>query len=554
MSFSGSGVNRRDIVSAVRSSQGSLSEASRGLGITYTGGGNNHHSLSPVASQRSLVGRKQSQSQRQAALLNMPIVPALLSTVAEAFRQIIQTAELHKEGITYKDAFDGRTAVSIIGDIIKTPDRNLALLLGRALDAQKFFHDVTYAHRLRDTANEIYQFRERLVTPFTITNEAGQTDSPTSDHLALTGPPSASSAGRSVSTTIKGLNDPELSSYFQTPSVSSAKASPGGLLTPVDDEDADDDLPNGVFTLLTDCYSPTCTRESLCYSINCPRRLEQMKRLNMKSAHPGLSRKIEEIVHDDSKDSSGTLWIHSVSQETLDSVDDTEKKRQEAINEIMYTERDFVRGLEYMRDSWVKPLRTLDVIEASRRDDFVRQVFWNVHDVLTVNHVLGERLTKRQKQQPVVQAIGDIFLECVPHFEPFVTYGAHQLFGKYEFEKEKGENPAFQRFVDETERKPESQKLELNGYLTKPTTRLGRYPLLLQAVLKYTPDDHPDKRDLPEAIKMIREYLSKVNEESGKSENIFELAQLDKQLHFRPNESIVSELQSTLLLTTRTSA
>jgi hypothetical protein len=57
-------------------------------------------------------------------------------------------------------------------------------------------------------------------------------------------------------------------------------------------------------------------------------------------------------------------------------------------------------------------------------------------------------LTKRQKQQPVVAAIGDLFLERAAHFEPFVTYGAHQLFGKYEFEKEKGANPAFQKFVD----------------------------------------------------------------------------------------------------------
>lgn len=47
---------------------------------------------------------------------------------------------------------------------------------------------------------------------------------------------------------------------------------------------------------------------------------------------------------------TGTLWIHSVSQDILDSVDDTEKKRQEAINEVIYTERDFVRDLEYLRD------------------------------------------------------------------------------------------------------------------------------------------------------------------------------------------------------------
>jgi hypothetical protein len=90
--------------------------------------------------------------------------------------------------------------------------------------------------------------------------------------------------------------------------------------------------------------------------------------------------------------------------------------------------------------------------------------------------------------------------------------------------------------------------LELNGYLTKPTTRLGRYPLLLQAVLKYTPDDSQDKTDIPKVIEMIKTFLTKVNIESGKSENIFELAQLEQQLVFRPNESIVSLPPSDLVL------
>ena len=44
------------------------------------------------------------------------------------------------------------------------------------------------------------------------------------------------------------------------------------------------------------------------------------------------------------------LWIHTVSKDVSDSVDDTEKKRQEVINELIYTERDFVRDLEYLRD------------------------------------------------------------------------------------------------------------------------------------------------------------------------------------------------------------
>jgi hypothetical protein len=109
-----------------------------------------------------------------------------------------------------------------IAFIIKTTDRNLALLLGRALDSQKFFHDVTYDHRLRDSPNELYQFQKM---PSILSSENYELE-----------------------------DDVE------------------------EEEETDENgLPNGVFTLLTDCYSPTCTRDSLCYSIACPRRLEQVR-------------------------------------------------------------------------------------------------------------------------------------------------------------------------------------------------------------------------------------------------------------------------------------
>jgi hypothetical protein len=64
------------------------------------------------------------------------------------------------------NAFDGRQDVDKIAYIIKTTDRNISLLLGRALDAQKYFHDVTNDHRLlRDSQPDVYQFRTRVGSP-----------------------------------------------------------------------------------------------------------------------------------------------------------------------------------------------------------------------------------------------------------------------------------------------------------------------------------------------------------------------------------------------------
>ncbi|EJF59044.1 CNH-domain-containing protein [Dichomitus squalens LYAD-421 SS1] len=479
-----------------------------------------------------------------------PIVyPALLSRVAEAFKERIQLSDRLKDGLTYKDAFDGREAVDTIAYIIKTTDRNLALLLGRALDAQKFFHAVTYDHRLRDSSHDLYQFRTKLPSPF-VSGELANIHNAPHEHgeiLKALETPQPLIGGAEPSDGNKDKESPSPSAEDDsekkdgsrpgspTPSVTPASPTAG---RPRAGSIASDDvpLPTGVFTLLTDCYSPTCTRDQLCYSIACPRRLEQQARLNMKPQRE-LKKQISkeslgELVE------AGTLWIHTVPAEVVASVSDAEKKRQEAINEVIYTERDFVRDMEYLRDLWMKPLKESDIIPEPRRQDFIEQVFWNIHDIIAVNTRLRDALNKRQKSYAVVEQIGDVLLEAVPHFHPFVSYGAHQLYGKYEFEKEKSSNPAFARFVEATERRPESRKLELNGYLTKPTTRLARYPLLLEAVLKHTPEDNPDKTALPKAIEIVREFLKAVNAETGKAENRFNLLQLDQQLVFRPGEQV----------------
>jgi hypothetical protein len=430
---------------------------------TQTMGSNASNNRTSNQSMTSLSqGQQVPAAQRRAPL----VYPALLSRVAETFQDRVGLTEKEKDGLVYKSAFTGADAVDLISFIIKTTDRNLALLLGRSLDAQKFFHDVTYAHRLRDSTNEIYQFRETMVE--------------------------------------------------------------------------DKSEINGVFTLLTECYSPTCTRDRLCYSIACPRRLEQQARLNMR-IQPGLKREESRAsLHEEKDNEEQKLWINTVPKEISDSVSEKEQKRQEVISELMYTERDFVKDLEYLRDFWMKPLRNpaTSPIPEHRREKFVRTVFSNCQEVYMVNSRMAEQLTRRQQKEAVVRNVGDIFLEYVPHFAPFIKYGANQLFGKYEFEHEKRTNTGFAKFVDEVERMKESRKLELNGYLTKPTTRLARYPLLLENIAKYTADDNPDKEDIPKVIKIIKETLSKVNVESGKAENHFNLMQLNKDLKFRPGEFV----------------
>lgn len=58
-------------------------------------------------------------------------------------------------------------------------------------------------------------------------------------------------------------------------------------------------------------------------------------------------------------------------------------------------------------------------------------------------------------------------------------------------------------------------------------------------MLKNTPEDSSDKTMIPKAVSMIRELLSKLNQETGKTENRFNLAQLENQLYFKPGDEVV---------------
>ncbi|KAI8355080.1 CNH domain-containing protein [Choanephora cucurbitarum] len=411
------------------------------------------------------------------------IYPALLSKVAELFKERIVTSTKTKDSIKYKDCFDGKEAVDKLASIIKSNDRNLALLVGRALDAQKFFHDVNYEHRLRDSSQELYQFNE---------NKFNTSMRPKS---GIAGPLVAAAAAVSLASQTKELNE---------------------------------DLPNGVFTLLTDCYSPTCTRDKLCYSARCPRRQEQAKRTNP-AAERGHSR--EGSISYSSLGQEDRLWINTVPKSVLDKLSKDEKKRQENIFELVYTEKDFVDDLCYMKEHWIDPLLSNEnQTVTGDRENFVNDIFWNIMEVHQVNSALSKALLERQSKNKVVNQIGDIMLAHVAQFEPFVRYGAHQIIGKYVFENEKSSNPSFAEFVNKTERLPQSRKLELNGYLTKPTTRLGRYNLLLREILKHTPQDHPDQETIPRAMSLISKFLADVNRETGRTENAFNLQLLNDRL------------------------
>ncbi|CAO3684803.1 unnamed protein product [Umbelopsis ramanniana] len=416
------------------------------------------------------------------------VYPALLSLVAQEFKRQIEIGTRIKDGVEYKSVFDGRQAVSKLALIICSNNRQQALRLGRALGAQKLFNDVSYEHRLLDSESEIYQFHDNVL------------------HI------------NSYRT-----DDPEISDKEEIVDEKYEESEASF-------EEQQEPQLTGVYTELTSCYSPTCSGNKPCYSRSCPKRFAQhlVEESQSKSA---LGRSVSaSLTHTPQPQE---LWVNQVSSFIIDSLTKKDRKRQENIFELIYTEKNFVNDIEYLYQMWMVPLLTTEVIPSSRRMNFVQSVFSNITMIYEVNSKLLSALQRRQSEHPVVSHIGDVMLDHVVNFEPFVEYGARQYGGKMAFERERATNHEFDAFVKEVERKPESRKLEINGYLTKPTTRLGRYNLLLGEILKHTPEGHSDCELIRKAMDTITGYLRRLNNESGNAKNKFDLQQLHDNLSFK---------------------
>ncbi|CAO3679184.1 unnamed protein product [Rhizopus stolonifer] len=481
---------------------------------------NNRSSPQPRTSNSTTVPRAQSENtshvpgknRQRLSKVNMKHKQpeyhrAFLSHVAAELKKRMILSKRIKNDIEYNNVFDGKEAVDRLKEILCTTDPILALRVGRTLEAQRFFHDVNYENRLVDNIIEIYQFNSDLMFHGYHRNDSN-----------------SSTGGTSISSSPTAHGSEDEYSYYEEDEDDQASCSTSPTLS----QQEGLLLPNGVYTELTSCYSPTCKPLIPCYSYTCPNK-ERLR--NRPYSVDTREKRITAYTHEIEKHQP--LWSSYIDDYVLFSISALERRRQETIFELIYTEESFLSDLKYVIEMWIEPLKNSDVIPAKRRDIFIDQVFSNIKEVYEISSRLTTALKARQLQHPIVLQVSDIMDQFLDEFEPFVHYGSRQHQAKHTYELEKYNNPRFALFAEQTERHESSRKLELNGYLTKPTTRLGRYTLLLDKIYDRTETGHPDKENIPNIIASIKNYLQKVNNETGKAKNRFDLQQIHAHLTFK---------------------
>ncbi|KAJ2291913.1 hypothetical protein IWW55_005896, partial [Coemansia sp. RSA 2706] len=80
--------------------------------------------------------------------------------------------------------------------------------------------------------------------------------------------------------------------------------------------------------------------------------------------------------------------------------------------------------------------------------------------------------------------------------------------------------------LEQAEKDPRVRRLRLESFLLAPVQRVMRYPLLLEALLKYTPEDHPDHEDVALALSISGSVATEVDRKSEELMNRQRLAEL----------------------------
>ncbi|XP_076079653.1 intersectin-1-like isoform X1 [Mytilus galloprovincialis] len=195
-----------------------------------------------------------------------------------------------------------------------------------------------------------------------------------------------------------------------------------------------------------------------------------------------------------------------------------ESKRQNHIHELFKTEETYMNDMEIVLEAFYNPMREAGVMT----DEELESVFVNWTELILCNTKLSRSLRVRKKmigKGQVITMIGDILCENLPHLTPYIRFCSCQLRAAALIQHKTETSQEFREVQKKCTQNPQTKSMPLSSFLLKPMQRITKYPLMIQKILQYTPEGHPDHQNLKEALTKAEELCSQVNEGVREREN-----------------------------------
>ncbi|XP_014810565.1 PREDICTED: rho guanine nucleotide exchange factor 9 isoform X3 [Calidris pugnax] len=203
-------------------------------------------------------------------------------------------------------------------------------------------------------------------------------------------------------------------------------------------------------------------------------------------------------------------------------VQNRDQMRANVINEIMSTERHYIKHLKDICEGYLKQCR-------KRRDMFsdeqLRIIFGNIEDIYRFQMGFVRDLEKQyNNEDPHLSEIGPCFLEHQDGFWIYSEYCNNHLDACMELSKLMKDS-RYQHFFEACRLLQQMIDIAIDGFLLTPVQKICKYPLQLAELLKYTAQDHSDYRYVAAALAVMRNVTLQINERKRRLENIDKIAQ-----------------------------
>lgn len=195
-----------------------------------------------------------------------------------------------------------------------------------------------------------------------------------------------------------------------------------------------------------------------------------------------------------------------------------ESKRQNYIHELINTEETYMADMSIVLDAFYEPMASSKVMTQEELDT----IFVNWKELILCNTKLLKSVRVRKKmcgKGQVIQIIGDVLCENIPHMTPYIRFCSCQLNAAALIQRYTENSSEFKEIQKKCVQNPKTKGMPLSSFLLKPMQRITKYPLMIQKILQYTPETHPDRQNLEDALAKAEELCSQVNEGVREREN-----------------------------------
>uniref|UniRef100_A0A4W4GA93 Phosphatidylinositol 3,4,5-trisphosphate-dependent Rac exchanger 1 protein n=1 Tax=Electrophorus electricus TaxID=8005 RepID=A0A4W4GA93_ELEEL len=202
------------------------------------------------------------------------------------------------------------------------------------------------------------------------------------------------------------------------------------------------------------------------------------------------------------------------------------------LNEILNTERDYVRTLAFLQSAFLWRIRQTAESQQCLTPEQVKILFSNIEEILGVHLEVLSALDASLQPEPQPQhALGHVFLQFRGRFSVYGEYCSnHEKALRLLMELNKISHIRTFLLHCMLLGGKKSTDVPLEGYLLSPIQRICKYPLLLKELLKRTPKKHLDYPAVEEALQAMKEVCSNINETKRQMEKMEALEQLQSHI------------------------